>query len=165
MRRLNIHEVLEHVRKIVGVEAPAGISLNIDYDPSIPEMISDHDRLVQVFLNITSNALNAIGDSGNIIFKSRIVSNFTIGATRHPLVIRVDISDDGKGISDELREQIFLPLVSGSASGTGLGLSIAQTTMHQLGGLIECESQSERTVFSIIMPLEMNAPENNGHLV
>ena len=165
MRRLNIHEVLEHVRKIVGVEAPAGISLNIDYDPSIPEMISDHDRLVQVFLNITSNALNAIGDSGNIIFKSRIVSNFTIGATRHPLVIRVDISDDGKGISDELREQIFLPLVSGSASGTGLGLSIAQTTMHQLGGLIECESQPERTVFSIIMPLEMNAPENTGHLV
>ncbi len=165
MRRLNIHEVLEHVRKIVSVEASNGIRLNIDYDPSIPELVSDHDRLVQVFLNIARNALNAIGDDGTIVFKSRIVSNFTIGATRHPLAIRVDISDDGTGISDELREQIFLPLVSGSALGTGLGLSIAQTTMHQLGGLIECESQPEQTVFSIILPLEANTPDSTGHLL
>ena len=153
MKMLNIHEVLEHVRKIIGVEAPSGIELAFDYDPSIPELLSDHDRLVQVFLNIAGNALNAVGTSGKIIFRSRVISNLTIGTTRHPLVVGVEIIDDGKGITEELREQIFFPLVSGSADGTGLGLSIAQTTIHQLGGLIECTSEPKRTTFTVLIPI------------
>ena len=106
-----------------------------------------------MFLNIAGNALNAVGTSGKIIFRSRVISNLTIGTTRHPLVVGVEIIDDGKGITEELREQIFFPLVSGSADGTGLGLSIAQTTIHQLGGLIECTSEPKRTTFTVLIPI------------
>jgi len=161
MQMLNIHEVLEHVRKIIAVEAPAGVKLAFDYDPSIPELISDHDRLVQVFLNIAGNALNAVGPKGKIIFRSRVRSNLTIGAARHPLVVGVEIIDDGKGITEELREQIFFPLVSGSNDGTGLGLSIAQTTIHQLGGLIECTSEPKRTTFTVLIPITTNISTTN----
>ncbi len=151
---LNIHEVLEHVRKITRIGAPQSVSLTFDYDPSIPEFLSDRDRLVQVLLNIAGNAMQAIGSDGEIVFKSRVISNFTIAGIRHPLVASLQIQDNGPGISDDMIDQIFLPLVSGSSTGTGLGLSIAQTIMSQLGGLIECTSKPGDTVFTIFIPLE-----------
>ena len=165
LKEINIHAVLEHVRKIIRVEAPKDVALSFDYDPSIPELFSDHDRLVQVFLNIAANALNAVSSDGTITFRSRVINNFTIGSKKHKLIICVEIIDDGKGISDELRGQIFFPLVSGSANGSGLGLSIAQTTMQQLGGIIECKSEPSRTVFSVYLPLknEVNRQHYRHH--
>ena len=130
LKELNIHSVLEHVRKIIRVEAPNDVELKFDYDPSIPDLLSDHDRLVQVFLNIAANALNAVSSNGTITFRSRVINNFTIGTKRHKLIICVEVIDDGTGIAAELREQIFFPLVSGRANGSGLGLSIAQTTVN-----------------------------------
>lgn len=159
MKLLNIHAVLEHVRKIIRVEANTGIELKVDYDPSIPELLSDNDRLVQVFLNIAANAMHAVGAKGQIIFRTRIVSNFTIGTQRHKLILCVEIIDNGCGISEELREQIFYPLVSDRSEGTGLGLSIAQTTVNQLGGLIECRSEPQQTVFSVYLPLHQAVDE------
>lgn len=156
MQMLNIHAVLEHVRKIIRVEAASGISLDVDYDPSIPELVSDHDRLVQVFLNIAGNASEAVGESGRIQFKTRVISSFTIGATRHKLVVCAEIIDNGKGVSKELQDQIFYPLVTGRHDGTGLGLSIAQTTINQLGGLIECRSEPEQTVFAVYLPMQQS---------
>lgn len=152
---VNIHEVLEHVRIISRVGAPAGIGITFDYDPSIPEFNSDRDRLVQVLLNIAGNAINAVGEHGNIVFRSRVISSFTIGAERHPLVAAIEIRDDGPGISEPLIDQIFYPMVSGTDTGTGLGLSIAQSIMNQLGGLIECRSQPGETVFTVLTPLEV----------
>ena len=153
--RLNVHEVLEHVRKILRVGAPAGVSITFDYDPSIPEFNGDRDRLVQVLLNIAGNALNAIGEKGNIVFKSRVIRSFTIGAERHPLVATLEIHDDGPGIPEHLQDQIFYPMVSGTETGTGLGLSIAQSIMNQLGGLIDCRSTPGNTVFRVLTPLEV----------
>jgi len=152
---VNIHEVLEHVRKITRVGAPAGIEISFDYDPSIPEFNSDRDRLVQVLLNIAGNAINAVGESGHIVFRSRVISSFTIGTERHPLVAAVEIRDNGPGIPESLLDQIFYPMVSGTDTGTGLGLSIAQSIMNQLGGLIECRSQPGDTVFTVLTPLEV----------
>lgn len=152
---VNIHEVLEHVRKITRVGAPPDVNVNFDYDPSIPEFYSDRDRLVQVLLNIAGNAINALGDSGNMVFRSRIISGFTIGTKRHPLVAAVEIRDDGPGVPIEIRDQIFYPMVSGTDVGTGLGLSIAQSIMNQLGGLIECRSEPGNTVFTVLTPLEI----------
>jgi len=157
LQEINIHAVLEHVRKIIRVEAPTDVDLEFDYDPSIPDLLSDHDRLVQVFLNIAANALNAVSSDGTITFRTRVISNFTIGTKKHKLTICVEVIDDGKGIADELREQIFFPLVSGRANGSGLGLSIAQTTVQQLGGIIECKSEPARTVFSVYLPLKNEA--------
>jgi len=154
---LNIHEVLEHVRKIVQAEANDNIQLTIDYDPSIPELNGDRDRLTQVFLNILSNAHIAIsgsGDGGEILIRTRVITSHTIGGKRHPLVIKTDIVDNGPGIPSELIDSIFYPMVSGKKNGTGLGLSIAQSIMAQLGGLIECSSQPGNTIFSTYLPLE-----------
>lgn len=152
---VNLHEVLEHVRKIVIAGAPDGIQVRFDYDPSIPECLTDRDRLVQVILNIAGNALQALQDSGRIIFRSRVTSNFTIGGTRHPLVACVEIIDNGPGVPEGLIDQIFFPMVSGTDHGTGLGLSIAQSMMNQLGGLIECTSEPGHTTFSVLIPLEI----------
>ena len=152
---INIHEVLEHVRKISRVGAPPSVNITFDYDPSIPEFNSDRDRLVQVLLNIAGNAINAISDSGNIVFRSRVISSFTIGSERHPLVAAIQIQDDGPGVPEALLDQIFYPMVSGTDVGTGLGLSIAQSIMNQLGGLIECRSEPGNTLFTVLIPLEL----------
>ena len=153
--RHNLHEILEHVRKIVFAGAPEGVTVKFDYDPSIPECLTDRDRLVQVILNIAGNALQAVGESGQIILGSRVISNFTIGGTRHPLVARICIRDDGPGVPEHLTDQIFYPMVTGTAHGTGLGLSIAQSIMNQLGGLIECRSEPGDTKFTVLIPLEI----------
>lgn len=152
---VNIHEVLEHVRKITQVGAPQQVKLRFDYDPSIPEFYSDRGRLIQVLLNIAANAINAVGRSGNIVFRSRVISSFTIGTQRHPLVVGIEIHDDGPGVPADLIDQIFYPMVSGTDIGTGLGLSIAQSIMNQLGGLIECRSEPGDTVFTVLTPLEI----------
>lgn len=151
----NLHEILEHVRKMVIAGAPDGVQVHFDYDPSIPECLTDRDRLVQVILNIAGNALQALGETGRIVFRSRIASNFTIGGTRHPLVACIEIHDNGPGVPEPLIDQIFFPMVSGNDYGTGLGLSIAQSIMNQLGGLIECRSEPGDTVFTILIPLEI----------
>ena len=152
---LNIHEVLEHVRKISMVGASSGVSVTFDYDPSIPEFLSDRDRLVQVFLNIAVNAFQAVGDNGDVLFRSRVGTNFTIAGKLHPLVIKISIIDNGPGISESLIEQVFYPMVSGRSGGSGLGLSIAQSIMGQLGGLVECQSQPGETEFTVFIPMEL----------
>ncbi|MFK7892320.1 MAG: nitrogen regulation protein NR(II) [Granulosicoccus sp.] len=152
---VNLHEVLEHVRKIISASAPEGVSVSIDYDPSIPECLSDRDRLVQVVLNIAVNALEALQTSGQIVFRTRVVHNYTIGGTLNPLVANIEIRDTGPGVPDHLIDQIFFPMVTGTDHGTGLGLSIAQSMMNQLGGLIECRSEPGETIFTVLIPLEI----------
>ena len=117
--------------------------------------MTDRDRLIQVMLNIAGNALQALNASGTIIFKSRVISNFTIGGRRHPLVACLEVIDNGPGVPDALIDQIFFPMVTGTDHGTGLGLSIAQSMMNQLGGLIECSSEPGNTKFSILIPMEI----------
>ena len=89
-----------------------------------------------------------------IILRTRHLRQFTIGAARHRLVMRIDIIDNGPGIPQTLLETIFYPMVSGRANGTGLGLSIAQDIVHQYQGLIECDSRPGQTTFSILLPVE-----------
>lgn len=152
---INLHEVFEHVRKIIMASAPDGVRTRIDYDPSIPECLNDRDRLVQVILNIAGNAVQAVGEAGTIVFSSRVLSNFTIAGKRHPLVANLSIHDNGPGVPEHLIDQIFYPMVTGFDKGTGLGLSIAQSMMNQLGGMIECQSHPGNTKFTILIPLEI----------
>lgn len=152
---INLHEVLEHVRKITMASAPDGVKVRFDYDPSIPECLNDRDRLVQVVLNIAGNAVQAVGEAGTIVFSSRVVGNFTIAGKRHPLVAKLSIHDNGQGVPEHLIDQIFYPMVTGFDKGTGLGLSIAQSMMNQLGGMIECQSSPGNTTFTILIPLEI----------
>ena len=159
----NIHEILERVRTLIEAESKGRVRLRRDYDPSIPEFPGDKEQLIQAFLNIARNAMEAAFEneaaSGRsatptITFRSRALRQFTIGHRRHRLVCRVDIIDNGPGIPPELLQNIFYPMISGRASGTGLGLSITQSITGQHRGLVECESEPGRTDFIIFLPLE-----------
>ncbi|MCW9012411.1 MAG: nitrogen regulation protein NR(II) [Gammaproteobacteria bacterium] len=153
-RSTNIHQALEHVRQLVQAEVSEGIYFNLDYDPSLPELMADPDLLIQVMLNITRNAIAALEGNGEITYRTRPQRHFTIGHQHHKLVLQTDIIDNGPGIPEDLQQQIFYPMVTGRAEGTGLGLSIAQSLINQHGGLIEVHSQPGRTVFTIYLPLE-----------
>ncbi|MGH8551683.1 MAG: nitrogen regulation protein NR(II) [Methylococcales bacterium] len=149
----NIHKILERVRQLVQAEVPRGVTINRDYDPSLPEMVCDPDQLIQAILNIVRNAAQSIGSQGEILLRTRVYRHMTIGACRHKLTAKIDVIDTGPGIPEDLIGQIFYPLVTGRAEGTGLGLSIAQSLVNQHGGLIECTSSPGNTIFSIFLPL------------
>ncbi len=151
---VNLHEILEHVRKLMLVEVPVGLTLERQYDPSLPEFEGDPEQLIQAVLNIVRNSAEAIQYQGVIHLRTRIERSFTIGQKRHRLVLRADIEDNGPGIPEEIREHIFYPMVTAKPGGTGLGLSIAQDIIAKHGGLIECDSRPGLTGFSIYLPLE-----------
>lgn len=156
--KLNIHEVLERVRSLVEAETKGSIKIIRDYDPSLPELRGDLEQLIQAVLNIVRNAMQALTENPHpkrkpqIILRTRALSHATIGSVTHKLVLRIEIIDNGPGISTDIIENIFYPLISGRAEGTGLGLSIAQNIVKNHEGIIECESQEGRTSFMISLP-------------
>ncbi|MDX5297468.1 MAG: PAS domain-containing sensor histidine kinase, partial [Gammaproteobacteria bacterium] len=158
----NVHEVLERVRTLLEAESNGGVELVRDYDPSLPEFMGDREQLIQAFLNIARNAMEALSaqtptnPSPTIIFRTRALRQFTIGHTRHRLVARIDIIDNGPGIVPELMQNIFYPMISGRANGTGLGLAITQSIIGQHQGLVECESLPGHTDFIVFLPLEQS---------
>jgi two-component system nitrogen regulation sensor histidine kinase GlnL len=152
--RVNIHQVLERVRQLILAESAGSIRVLREYDPSIPEFMAEPDQLIQAILNIAGNAARAVGEQGQIIFRTRIQRQYTIGNKRHRLVLQVEIQDDGPGIAEDLQEKIFFPMVSGHEGGVGIGLSIAQSLISQHGGLIECVSRPGDTTFTLLLPLE-----------
>ncbi|WP_341502332.1 nitrogen regulation protein NR(II) [Gallaecimonas sp. GXIMD4217] len=152
--RQNLHQILEKVVQLVRLEAPKGIELVRDYDPSLPEPICDGDQLQQAVLNIMQNAVQALGSQGRIRLRSRVESGVTLQGVRHKLAARIDIEDNGPGIPAPIRETLFYPLVTGRPEGSGLGLSISQSLISLHGGRIEVDSRPGLTRFSIYLPLE-----------
>jgi len=149
---VNIHEVLERVRSLILAETPS-MSLRRDYDISLPEIRADAEQLIQATLNIARNAVQAMHGQGEIIFRTRVARQITLESRRYQLGMRVEIIDNGPGIPEDIREQIFFPLVSGREGGSGLGLAVAQTLVAQNHGTIDCESRPGCTTFSIFLPL------------
>ncbi len=154
---VNVHEVLEHVRKLMLVEVPVGLSIERNYDPSLPELLADREQLIQAVLNIVRNSAQAMDGKGTIRLRTRIERQFTAGNKRHRLALRIEIEDNGPGIPEELQEHIFYPMVTGRADGTGLGLSIAQDIINRHGGLIEFSSRPRHTLFTLYLPLDAGA--------
>jgi two-component system nitrogen regulation sensor histidine kinase GlnL len=151
---VNIHHVMEHVRKLILAELPATVRIERNYDPSVPEVNADADQLIQAVLNIARNAVQALDGAGTIRLRTRIERQVNIGQRRHRLAARIDIEDNGPGIPGELQERVFYPMVTGKPDGTGLGLSIAQDIIDQHHGAIEFTSQPGQTIFHIYLPLE-----------
>ena len=163
-RRINIHEVVERVRNLVEAEIDGrGIHLVRDYDPSIPPLMADSEQLIQATLNIVRNAMQSLSSPdvkhnlGTITLRTRSVRKVTFGPhSQHPAV-SVEVIDNGPGIPEHLRESIFFPMVTSRPEGTGLGLSIAHDIVSQHRGLLECESDSGRTCFRVLLPLKRKA--------
>jgi two-component system, NtrC family, nitrogen regulation sensor histidine kinase GlnL len=123
-----------------------------DYDPSLPSLSVDRGQMIQALLNLARNALQAVGQDGRIVLRTRALSNYNLGGEQHRLVLSIEIEDSGPGIPDDLKETIFYPLVTGRTTGTGLGLTIAQDLVSRNGGLIEFTSRPGRTVFHMRLP-------------
>lgn len=153
-RLLSVHEICEYVYQLLRTEAPPGVSIERDYDPSLPDGRFDRNEIIQALLNIARNALQALSGSGKLVLRTRVLSNQNIGPQRHRLLACVQVEDDGPGVAEELQQTLFLPLVTTKAEGTGLGLSVAQDIVARHHGVIEFESRPGRTVFSLLLPLE-----------
>jgi two-component system nitrogen regulation sensor histidine kinase GlnL len=155
---VNIHEVCERVRSLILAEFPRGLTVQRDYDISIPEFRGDREQLIQTVLNIAHNAAQALAEriaAGDalIVLRTRVARQVTIGKQRWRLALDLHIEDNGPGVPESIRDRIFYPLVSGRDGGSGLGLTLAQTFVQQHQGTIECESEPGRTVFKIVIPL------------
>jgi len=151
--RFNVHEALERVRELVEAEAGGTCRIDTDYDPSLPPIEAPRDDLIQVFLNLLRNAIEATGEEGTVLLRSRVQRLVTIGGRQHRLCLRVEFRDDGAGVPEALQESIFFPMVTGRADGSGLGLAIAQSIVQRLGGVIEFESRPGDTCFTVFIPV------------
>nr|WP_187775750.1 ATP-binding protein [Luteimonas suaedae] len=148
---LNIHGVLERVLRLAEHEAGWVVKLIRDYDPSLPDMTGDADRLTQATWNLVRNAIQA--GAANVTLRTRIERGVRIADAVHALALRLEIVDDGRGVPEELAEQIFLPLVSGRADGSGLGLALAQQVVREHRGSLAYRSRPGHTVFTLLLPL------------
>ncbi len=152
---VNVHHVIERVVKLLEAEAPSRIAFERAYDPSLPEVTGDFEKLVQATLNVVRNAAWALRDipDPKIKLQTRVLRQFTIGPVRHRLVANVDFIDNGPGVPPDIAKRIFYPMISGRPDGPGLGLAITQTILAQHNGLVECDSEPGRTVFSFYLPI------------
>lgn len=163
-RKINVHEPLERVRTLIYNQTKKEIEVIRDYDLSLPEIQADLDQLIQVILNISVNAVQALVEHPDffrehqpqILLRTRIQRLLTIHGVLHRSVVRIDIEDNGPGIPENILESIFYPLVTNRANGTGLGLNIAQNIIHQHQGMIACHSTPYKTTFSLYLPWEIN---------
>src|SRR5262245_42742533 len=121
MGPVNIHEVCERVRSLILAEFPQGITFWRDYDTSLPDIHGDREQLIQVVLNIVRNAAQAMRgrSDGKIQLRTRVARSVTIAKRLHRLALELQVIDNGPGISAELRDRVFYPLVSGREGGTG----------------------------------------------
>jgi two-component system nitrogen regulation sensor histidine kinase GlnL len=154
MESVNVHELVERMLLLLQEDEKSAAEFIRDYDPSLPDLSVDKDQIVQAFLNIARNAVQAAGLNGSVTVRTRILTNYVIGNERHRLVASVEFEDDGPGIPEDIRTSIFYPLVTTRDEGTGLGLPLAQDLLSRHRGLIEFESEPGRTVFMIRIPVE-----------
>lgn len=149
LARTNIHEAVERVAALIAAEASAP-RLRRDYDPSLPAINADADRLQQALLNLARNAIEAGAES--ITLRTRAEHGARIGERALKLALRIDVADDGCGVPADLAQTLFEPLVSGRAEGTGLGLAIAREIAREHGGELSCASRPGATVFTLLLP-------------
>jgi two-component system nitrogen regulation sensor histidine kinase GlnL len=155
---INVHELLERVYHLLRSEASEGVTVDRDYDPSLPPLTLDPNHIIQAMLNLGRNAIQALSggrvDNPRLTLRTRVAGNVGIGGRGHRLVASIQFEDHGPGVAPEIRDTIFYPLVSGRADGTGLGLGIAQDLVSRHGGLIEFDSAPGRTIFVIYLPMD-----------
>lgn len=156
---VGIHEILEQVRTLILAEFP-DLEVRRDYDISLPNATGDREQLIQAILNIVRNAAQALEGRGEIVLRTRAKRQVTLAKRRYRLALELQVIDNGPGIPEDIREQMFYPLVSGREGGSGLGLTLAQNFIQQHHGSIEVDSRPGRTCFSVLLPLQSTHQES-----
>jgi two-component system nitrogen regulation sensor histidine kinase GlnL len=156
---VNIHVVLDRVKKL----ALSGFGRNIKfvetYDPSLPPVLANRDQFIQVFLNLVKNAAEAIGDNADgqieltTAFRPGVRLQVPGSKTRVSLPLEFCVKDNGGGVPADLLPHLFDPFVTTKPTGTGLGLALVAKIVGDHGGIIECESQPRHTIFRVLMPM------------
>ena len=150
-RRFNPHQPLDQAASLIEAEQAGRVRLLRDYDPSLPDMEGDPDRVQQALLNLLHNATQAGAET--ITLRTRLVHSARIHERRHRAALRIEIIDNGSGVPETLGAQVFLPLVSGRPEGTGLGLAQARRIAEEHAGSLSFASRPGRTVFTLLLPL------------
>ncbi len=159
---VNIHEVLERVRKLAVSGFARHVRFIEDYDPSLPPVDGNRDLLIQVFLNLVKNAAEAVPEQGGEIaiataYRHGIRLAVAGNESRVQLPLVVTLTDNGEGIPEDLQRHLFDPFVTTKRDGSGLGLALVAKVVSDHGGVIEFESQPRRTMFRVFLPTALHA--------
>ncbi|MDH5432543.1 MAG: nitrogen regulation protein NR(II) [Gammaproteobacteria bacterium] len=148
----NVHQLIDKALDLILLNYP-DLQIIRDYDPSLPDLFISVGQIQQALLNLIKNAAEAVQPDGEIILKTRVQLQQTIGEVQYKKVMRIDVIDTGEGIPEAIIKDIFFPTISGKNS-SGLGLSIAQSLVQRHDGIIELDKQHIHTCFSVYLPIK-----------